>query len=1113
MLTSSDGTATGHFTSTELSGRTSNFVSPNFGWDYTTTEEAKFQRLLAFNAVVRQRETDSFTRQLNDVDLSSIIPAGDYSLPDATSWKELAERRKSYNRVNNRGFTASELQIESRLSHKVSLHFHDAPLTSVIRHIANEHGINIAIRSKAIEMKGLAANPIVNIDVDGITLKSSLNLLLDQAGGLAYSIENDTLMITTVEAAIDNMERESLADLRVPALLFEYEMSLGERPSSGLSGAIELRRFGLPALGSGPGTADGFPFRPAEPAGEEIRSRFRTENLSRGGIRLLSPEQQEVRITRQNSLGSHRWSADSVVADTELVTLPTFQTPSPHSLGVNAILFGDLISHAPGLNTSSVDVMAVVDAESPSEISNFKSQISNPSAGRVDDAARALIEKSRSRGWESITLPGREGETGITVHYDGSGRHVWERVVSEGLREHVVCDGSTLWHVYREIGLASKRPFSRFHHREFTAIVPWLLPSVDELARRADVVAVDERTVSIVPISPASGGRQPSGTTAVESTKPTADNQQTEKTDFKSEISNLKINEQMSAASAKPLTLHLVFAPDGRLTERRIVEQASGKILHSVTYDADGTVRILDADGKELATINLHRSTAAAPQLVPDLNGLVVLPMPVRTPEVIVAKETAARETADLGQVGVQDADLSEDDAVSLMLAYMANGNGARLVEIARKRFIDKGDTRDGIYVLLSRFPQALVQAAMPETVTGNGESQSTPGLTPPGSPGFDLRPPVEGSPLKQFVRQYMNWLRDGDNSHEFRIDAPEGSFLQRMATARNLYVRWLTETATKDLTQAQVQQEVDRTLEFIASCRTLDLGWSLMSVMRPRLNTPEFLAAYSKAAERFEQHPQIGLLASLDAKARPDVSLCAIEQLRRMKDPRADKLLDQVMELPMADQIPSLWRFASKLAEDSGRKRLAAERLERAIQLEFATRPSMINIQTVRTDYAELLAKFEELITASTTLELAPPADLTARIVQAADQWRTLDDDDTAACQTAARLLGKLNSKDLAWDYLTTPLAENSGESAPWIALARSLGTDTQTDLAHMAWTQAFELESTNPEILLEHARMLQAAGRVVPAKVLLKQAVDGTWQPRFAGAVQQCRELLKSF
>jgi hypothetical protein len=403
----------------------------------------------------------------------------------------------------------------------------------------------------------------------------------------------------------------------------------------------------------------------------------------------------------------------------------------------------------------------------------------------------------------------------------------------------------------------------------------------------------------------------------------------------------------------------------------------------------------------------------------------------------------------------------------------------------------------------------------------------------------------------------------------------------------------------------------VDRTLEFVASCRTLDMGWSLISVMRPRLNTPELLSGYSKAAARFEQHPQIGLLvrrermtalfaagqhvegrslfrewllahleqgfvpligtelynacisndgqkpidellletarrlvharmlmtlhsmsvqmrelgntniadqmmtlllASLDAKERPDVSLYAIEQLRRMKDPRADKLLDQVIQLPMADQVPGLWRFASKLAEDSGRKRLAAERLERAIQVEFATRPAVINIETVRSDYAEILAKYEELITASTTLELAPPADLAARIVQAADQWRILDEDDTAACQTASRLLARLNSKDLAWDYLTTPLAENSGESAPWIALARSLGTDTQTDLADMAWTQAFALESTNPEILLEHARLLRSAGRVVPSNVLLKRVVDGTWQPRFAGAVQQCRDLLGS-
>ena len=471
---------------------------------------------------------------------------------------------------------------------------------------------------------------------------------------------------------------------------------------------------------------------------------------------------------------------------------------------------------------------------------------------------------------------------------------------------------------------------------------------------------------------------------------------------------------------------------------------------------------------------------------------------------------------------------------------------------------------------------------------------------------------------MKQFVRQYINWLRDSapwqpgsGGVSEFRIDAPEDSFLQRIATARNLYVRWLTDAATKDLTQTQVQQEVDQTLEFIGTCRTLDMGWALVNTMRPRLKTPEHLEAFAKAAERFEQHPQVGLLvrrermttllaagrhdeamalfkeglsvqlqqgsvppigkgfydsltadnyqltmnnfllaeanqladsgllmtlnslavqmrelgnlkvadqmitkllATLNTQERPDVSLYAIEQLRQMKDARADKLLDQVMELPMAEQIPQLWRFASKLAEETGRKRLAADRLEHAIQLEFATRPTTINIETVRRDFTELLAKYEELITAAATLEVAPPDGLAASIIQAADQWRTLDEDDTAACQTASRLLEKLHRIDLAWDYLVTPLAENSGESAPWIALARNLGNDKQIDLADMAWARAFEFESTNPEILLDHAIMLQSVGRTSEAKAMLQRVADETWQPRFSDAVQKVHELLQS-
>ena len=198
-------------------------------------DKAKMYRQNYFNQDIRDRKADSFTRQLNDVDLSSILPAGEYNLPDAKSWKDLTDRRRRYDRPDNRDRTDSELQIEKSLGEKVSLHFHDVPLTEVIRHIATVHGINIAMKTRSIETEGLTATQPVSIDVDGITLKSALSLLLDQAGGLVYSIENETLMIS------NRLEQETtyeLATYPVADLVVPLSMSVSNTSS------------GLPQLGS-----------------------------------------------------------------------------------------------------------------------------------------------------------------------------------------------------------------------------------------------------------------------------------------------------------------------------------------------------------------------------------------------------------------------------------------------------------------------------------------------------------------------------------------------------------------------------------------------------------------------------------------------------------------------------------------------------------------------------------------------------------------------------------------------------------------------------------------------------------------------------------------------
>ena len=209
------------FAEAELVAKKARDLNADAGVATLMVERAKMMRQTYFNADTRDRKADSFTRQLNAVDDASVMPGSDYAMPDAKSWKELTDKRKKLGRADNRDRTESELQIENSLGQKVSLHFHDVALTEVIRHIATVHGINIAMKTRAIETEGLTANQLVSIDVDGITLKSALNLLLDQAGGLVYAIENETLMISNQLEQDSKLELATypVADLVVPLSL------------------------------------------------------------------------------------------------------------------------------------------------------------------------------------------------------------------------------------------------------------------------------------------------------------------------------------------------------------------------------------------------------------------------------------------------------------------------------------------------------------------------------------------------------------------------------------------------------------------------------------------------------------------------------------------------------------------------------------------------------------------------------------------------------------------------------------------------------------------------------------------------------------------------------
>src|SRR5262249_25425324 len=159
------------------------------------------------------------------------------------------------------------------------------------------------------------------------------------------------------------------------------------------------------------------------------------------------------------------------------------------------------------------------------------------------------------------------------------------------------------------------------------------------------------------------------------------------------------------------------------------------------------------------------------------------------------------------------------------------------------------------------------------------------------------------------------------------------------------------------------------------------------------------------------------------------------------------------------------------KLATDREQHARRLECLEKALALEFASLPEVINLDEVRRDYGELLDEYERLARSLSTLKLSVPAGFRDRVVRAADRWGALDRDQERAARACATVLRELGERELAWDYLTTPVALRPGESDVWTDLAVTLRKQGERDLADRAYQSAFERESTNAQILWDRA------------------------------------------
>jgi tetratricopeptide (TPR) repeat protein len=255
-------------------------------------------------------------------------------------------------------------------------------------------------------------------------------------------------------------------------------------------------------------------------------------------------------------------------------------------------------------------------------------------------------------------------------------------------------------------------------------------------------------------------------------------------------------------------------------------------------------------------------------------------------------------------------------------------------------------------------------------------------------------------------------------------------------------------------------------------------------------------------------------VLTGVPDDEQPGTTLAALEYLTEAgKHDRADALLKPLLspqEKPYSES-PALWRLASRVASDGRRLARSASYLEKAVDLEYEKLPKRYNVEQVRKHYGELLASYHELaqIVAAPDADAEGPLDLVRRAIKAADRWRSLETDVTSACNDAARVLGELGEADLAWDYLTTPLANKPNEAAGWLHLAETLRSDGKFDLAVRAYESAFKAEPTNAQILWDHAQILEQAGYSQQARALYRQIADKDWQPRFDHIKRQAQRI----
>lgn len=244
------------FAEAEVVAKKAKELNPKDPTAETLFWKSKFARRVASNQKLQNDKEESFWKQLDDVEQSVLVKVGDdHPLDFGDDWQGIKKRRDGKYRTDNRKRGEKELEIERSLAKRISLHEDQVPLGEVIKKIQAIAEINIVLDTQGLEEEAANSNSLVSIDVDGIMVKSALNLILSRYN-LGYMVDNEVLKITSKMRQQGELvvATYSVADLVVP---IPDPNNQGIDPFSGVNGPgfgnSNGGQMSIPASGQGMG--------------------------------------------------------------------------------------------------------------------------------------------------------------------------------------------------------------------------------------------------------------------------------------------------------------------------------------------------------------------------------------------------------------------------------------------------------------------------------------------------------------------------------------------------------------------------------------------------------------------------------------------------------------------------------------------------------------------------------------------------------------------------------------------------------------------------------------------------------------------------------------------